>query len=50
MEESQHTGQDQAPGGSAQVIQSAQRIEESTEKMRWKTLVEVAKVLSDDER
>ena len=30
------------------MIQSAERIEESTEKMKWKTIVEVAKVLLDD--
>ena len=34
--------------GSAFVIQIAERIEESTEKMKWKTIVEVAKVLPDD--
>ena len=34
--------------GSAYVIQSAERIEESTEKMRLKTVVKVAKVLLDD--
>ena len=33
---------------SAYVIQSAERIEESTEKMIWKTMVEVAKVLLGD--
>ena len=31
--------------GSAYVIQIAERIEESTQKMKWKTSVDVAKVL-----
>ena len=34
--------------GSAFVIQIPERIEESTEKMKWKTIVEVTKALPDD--
>ena len=34
--------------GSAYVIQSSERIEEHAEKMRWKTIVEVAQILPDD--
>ena len=34
--------------GSAFVMQIDERIEESTQKMKWKTIVEVAKVLPDD--
>ena len=33
---------------SAYVIQPAERIEESAEKVKWKTIFEVAKVLPDD--
>ena len=34
--------------GSSFVIQVAERIEDSTQKMKWKTTVEVANVLPDD--
>ena len=34
--------------GSALVIQIAERFEENTEKVKWKTIVEVANVVPDD--
>ena len=34
--------------GSAFVIQIVERIEEHIDKMKWKTIVEVAKILVDD--
>ena len=34
--------------GSASVVQIAEQIEENTHKMKWRTIIEVAKILPDD--